>query len=352
MSTKSIVILTISGIVLIAINLTSYIKLRQGINEDVKTTVTDFNLEINKETNQSNLYSPTNLRELHVTDTAITLAWSFPQTRILLPENSDAAYGQISGFRIYRDDFDYTIVPGQQLTFTDKNLYPGEEYRYKVAALTFDNKIQGKISTDIKINTKANDISKKPLPAVKKYSTYLAEGDSITAGQRAVANKGWVDVTAQKLEEENQIDINNFAQSGSLIEDVQKRIKQEIDETNPDLVTLAIGINDITGDRQWKQSTDMLDTIITDIKPSENRTVVLLNIYLFKAALNDQNLLQKVRAWNKSLRDLAYTHQVVYADVFSDMEKKGGQKLLDDLLHPNTEGHRIISETIIEALNE
>jgi lysophospholipase L1-like esterase len=80
--------------------------------------------------------------------------------------------------------------------------------------------------------------------------------------------------------------------------------------------------------------------------------VVLANIYLFKAALQDQNLFRKVQAWNKSLRDLAYTRQIVYADVFSKMNENGGEKLLDDLLHPNTEGHRIISESVLDALNQ
>ncbi len=316
-----------------------------------------FTIKITEGNTKSDLYAPTDLKA-ESTSNSVSLSWNFAQRKLVAFSPEMKPYILHSGYRIYRDGFWYTDILGELSTFTDTNLYPGESYSYSVAALTFDNKIEGLRSEPIKIETKFEEI--KPTIGKKdSYQVYLASGDSITQGSRAAKDNGWVDQFSNYLKKTNpKLKTINKGVTGTTTQDLVPRIKSEIDEANPDLVSIAVGINDlISGADKSSEGfkmlyvKDNLEKIINTSAPSAERTVFLVNIYYQNCCNKDwtENGGKDI-AWNKMIKDLAYSKKMQLIDVYTPMKAAGAEKVLsEDLLHPSQAGHDIIANTIIDA---
>mgnify|MGYP000037494364 CR=1 FL=1 len=60
----------------------------------------------------------------------------------------------------------------------------------------------------------------------------------------------------------------------------------------------------------------------------------------------------RMKQYTEIIEELCELHNLEYIDIFSLIEKRGFEELTDDGLHPNTEGNRIIFETVEEKLKE
>ncbi|MDQ3239419.1 MAG: GDSL-type esterase/lipase family protein [bacterium] len=310
-----------------------------------------FDATFNQELTKSNLPSPNDIQIKNTQPTKIYLKWNYPDLSVSTSKNTAKEYAVHSGYRIYRDGHQYADILSLNQEFIDANLYPGETYTYKIAALSFDNKIEGEISKEIIATTKKSEIEKSTPFLKKNYSSYLAEGDSITQGQRAANNNGWVDLITNHLNAKHPISTSNFGTTGVVASDINSRISKDLSELSPDLVTIAVGLNDLYASFPQNEYLSKLKNIIKISLPSTTRKVVLLDIYMMKAEENNPVLRSRRIAWNKSLRDLAYTSKIDIATVGNALESSGGYKLLDDDLHPNSKGHEAIAKEVIRYLN-
>ncbi len=57
-----------------------------------------------------------------------------------------------------------------------------------------------------------------------------------------------------------------------------------------------------------------------------------------------------VREYNTTLREVAEQHGVTYIDVATPFIAAGGNALLDDGIHPTSDGHKVIYETVRDVL--
>jgi lysophospholipase L1-like esterase len=310
----------------------------------------EFHITFDSEFKTSNLIPPENLKVQTSNPTNITITWDFTSPINIVPEGLSTEYGKHTGFRIYRDGLVYTDTLTTENKYTDDELYPGESYSYKVAPLTFNNKTVGLSSQELTASTKLSELTKEITYEKKIFTSYLAEGDSITEGQRALKNYGWVDLVTKNLSKNNQMTTKNFGVTGAIAKNVEDRIGTEISQSNPDLITVAVGLNDLYANFAEKETMISIDKIAKIASPSSERKVILLGIYMMKDEQNNPELTQKRKMWSKSIRDVAYTNKIRFIDIGTTMENSGGYKLLDDLLHPNMEGHEVIANEVLKNL--
>lgn len=331
----------------------------------------------------SNLYAPGQLKAGDVTSSSITITWGFEKQKFQVKSGVNSQYAQVSGFRIYRDGFWLTDVPKEQTLLVDTGLFPGDSYKYKVAALTFDNKAEGTESEEIEVGT----LPGKPNPITnvtnESYKIFLVEGASVAEGQKVPPGYAWADQVAAYLIKNANPDFQFFnrAISGSLSAEVAERIGGEIEELkereglDPDLVIVdTAGINDLVpaqgllasarGTLSMADFRSNVETIIEQVKPSDKRTLILLNINYFNCCTgegsNERNH-EKRAVWNKVLRDVANTHGLILVDVERAMVESGADDffkswdtpfLLEDELHPQAQGHAYMARAVIEAIEE
>ena len=73
----------------------------------------------------------------------------------------------------------------------------------------------------------------------------LVLGDSLSAGYGLQPNQGWVNLLVDKLAEKKlDYSIINYSQSGETAAEGLERLPQQLTQTNPQLVILALGSND------------------------------------------------------------------------------------------------------------
>jgi phosphatidylinositol alpha 1,6-mannosyltransferase len=80
--------------------------------------------------------------------------------------------------------------------------------------------------------------------------TYVALGDSFTAGTGCAPGESWADILAEAIASEDGLIYENLAEHGATSADVRGQVSRAI-ELEPDLVTVVCGTNDLllrTGD--------------------------------------------------------------------------------------------------------
>lgn len=319
----------------------------------------------------SNLYPP-RIRTGNITSSEITIAWDFERKKLVSKRGLDYRCAELSGFRIYRDGFWFTDVPKDRRSITDTGLFPGTSYKYKVVALTFDNRVEGEVSEEIEVETLAGD----PNPIInfpkKRHEVFLAEGASVAEGYGIGRVGCWVDQVAQYLTEHGSVGLETYnrAVRSSLSGDVAGRIGRELAGYNPDLVIVdTAGINDLTpalgllatvrGNLSLADFRTNVEKIIELVHPSDERTLILMNINYFdccwREGSNARNHEKRV-VWNKMIRDIANEHGLILVDVETPLENGGiallGAKPGDPLehQHPTIAGHTVMAEVVIEAI--
>ncbi|MEO6509164.1 MAG: GDSL-type esterase/lipase family protein, partial [Patescibacteria group bacterium] len=79
-----------------------------------------------------------------------------------------------------------------------------------------------------------------------KLLKYVVMGDSTAAGQGADYKKGIAVGSAQHLAKEYQVTLTNFSKSGSVTQDILKIQLKKAIHSNPDIVMISVGGNDVT----------------------------------------------------------------------------------------------------------
>lgn len=324
----------------------------------------------------SNLYAPSNLREEEISSSSITLAWDFEEKNLMAKSGLDPKYTDHSGFRIYRDGFWLEDILGKETKYTDTGLFPGETYKYQVVALTFDDKVEGQRSEEIQVTTAdglVNSINNLPK---EEYEVLLVEGASVAEGQRVPPGTSFGDQVAEYLIEESNPNLVyvNRAVSGAFTSEVAERIGREIEELkvrenlSPDLIIAdTAGINyliasgtllaKVRGNHSMVAFRENVEKIIEEVQPSNERTLILININYFACCKNededsvDRNHKKRV-AWNKVIRDIANEYRFILVDVEKAMVDSGKADsiLLADAIHPSHTGHIFMTRAIIEAI--
>lgn len=179
-------------------------------------------------------------------------------------------------------------------------------------------------------------------PALPPGSVVLALGDSLTAGAGVTTEQAWPALLAQRT----GWDVINGGVNGDTSAQGLQRLPALLDEFHPVLVLVTLGGNDMLRHLPLSETEDNLTKVIVKCK-LENAGVVLLATPQPSIA---GAVLRNLSAPD-FYRQVAATQQVpliedAIAEVLSDPLLKGDQ------VHPNAEGHALLSGKILDGLRE
>ena len=181
------------------------------------------------------------------------------------------------------------------------------------------------------IITGCGDKSLKVIPA---DGTILAFGDSLTFGVGTSKDKSYPSVLAELSGRR----VVNAGISGEETSAGLMRFNDELTQTQPDLVILLEGGNDILRNRDLKSTKRNLAAMIEMMKESDIPVVLI--------GVPDKRLFSDS---SKLYGELAEEYQLVFADdLVADLMRKAAYK--SDSIHFNQAGYRVMAEQIYQLL--
>ena len=204
-------------------------------------------------------------------------------------------------------------------------------------------------------------------------SRILIFGDS-TAYGRWDKRGGWAERLRSLYMEKNIINIDpywevyNFGVDGDCSKDLLERlefeIKQRITEGEGEIIIVfAIGLNDSQigrigiGTELFKSNIEKLCNIAS--KYSSKIIFIGLNsvdeLKTNPMPWDDENMFytnEKIEKYNNIIKSICQENNIHFIDMFNEFNKLNYKKLLEDGLHPNSEGHQKMFEIVKDFLIE
>ena len=207
--------------------------------------------------------------------------------------------------------------------------------------------------------------------------TLLFQGDSITDGKRFRENddyrgSGYANLVSAQLmyEKPGAYRCVNRGVSGNRVLDVYARIRCDIENVQPDVMSLLIGINDV-----WHENNDhngvpqprfekVLDLLVSDLLTSlPQMKLMLLEPFVLHGTAtcatpenpgrwHDFSTQTPMRA--AAVRAVAERYRLPFLALQADFTRLAAETCAENWLldgvHPSAMGHEIIAEAVCEAM--
>lgn len=198
-------------------------------------------------------------------------------------------------------------------------------------------------------------------------------GDSITDMGRTYERddvfgmgEGFVFYVAGDIKREDpSIQIINRGISGNRIVDLYARIKSDVWNLQPDVLSILIGVNDVWHEIGNKNGVDLerftkvYDMLIADtLKVLPNLKIVLCEPFVLKGTATEETYEEflNVKDYAKVVKSLAVKYNLEFLplqDAFDRAEKKTqASDYLYDGVHPNVAGARLIADEWMRLYND
>lgn len=200
-------------------------------------------------------------------------------------------------------------------------------------------------------------------------------GDSITDMGREKSEEisvrsygdGYVFFVAGDLKRENpNVQIVNRGISGNRIVDLYARIKKDVWNHKPDLLSILVGVNDVWHElgeakngvelerfkRIYKMLIEDTKKVLPDLK------IVLMEPFILNGSATEERIEEflQVKEYAKAVKELAEqtgSYFIPLQQKFDEAEKiNGGRAYLYDGVHPDIAGARLIADEWINFYNE
>ena len=200
-------------------------------------------------------------------------------------------------------------------------------------------------------------------------------GDSITDMGREKSEEisvrsygdGYVFFVAGDLKRENpNVQIVNRGISGNRIVDLYARIKKDVWNHKPDLLSILVGVNDVWHElgeakngvelerfkRIYKMLIEDTKKVLPDLK------IVLMEPFILKGSATEERIEEflQVKEYAKAVKELAEqtgSYFIPLQQKLDEAEKmNGGRAYLYDGVHPDIAGARLIADEWINFYNE
>lgn len=160
-------------------------------------------------------------------------------------------------------------------------------------------------------------------------------------------------------------DVVNMGISGNRIVDLYARIKKDVWEEKPDVMSILVGVNDVWHEIINKNGVDIVRfekiyrMLIEDtLEVLPNLKMMLMEPFVLEgsATKSQYESFLAVKEYAKVVKKLADEYGLVFVELQSKFdkycEKYGTELLLYDGVHPNLVGTKIISDAWIEAFEK
>jgi acyl-CoA thioesterase I len=183
------------------------------------------------------------------------------------------------------------------------------------------------------VNACGNEVA---LPKLGADAVILAFGDSLTQGKGAKSEQSYPAVLSRLINRK----VINAGVSGEESLAGLKRLPALLDQHQPDLLILCHGGNDFLRKKDAGKMEENVREMIRLAK-SANIPVVLLGVPKPGLFLSSADVYAKIA----KTTDVVFIEELI-AEVLSD------KSLKSDTVHPNSEGYRIMAESINSVLSK
>ena len=179
-------------------------------------------------------------------------------------------------------------------------------------------------------------------------------GDSITYGGYDPINGGWVTLLRNYFEKkyEGEIHVYNLGINGDNTDGLLKRIENELIPREPEIIVLAIGINDtqyINSKNDYRLSLERFQNNIKEISEIAKKFTSKI-VFVGLTAVDETKTTpvpwnndkfyknERIELFNEFIKNFCAENNLKFVELDQLLS---GQDL-DDGLHPNNEGHKKI----------
>lgn len=194
--------------------------------------------------------------------------------------------------------------------------------------------------------------------------TMVIIGDSFVRGTGATDRHGWSQMLADDMDEIYNVHIKGHG--GHNIRDILDRMDGDVIDLDPDIVLLQVGINDSryrdSFDTEHEVSpTEFNDGLAQFVESIRAEAYPHTQIILLGTTPVDEELTRpykpdkqyinsESKRYDDIIKDVCREKYVRYFNVFSHFANRDVEDLLDDGVHPNNEGHKLIYEVVLKNL--
>lgn len=201
-----------------------------------------------------------------------------------------------------------------------------------------------------------SDFGNYAIGTFSKSLTYVAIGDSLTAGVGVDSYiKSYPYIFAEKISQKNNTKVNliPFALSGARSAYTLDNLVEPAIKTNPDIITLFIGVNDVHGNISEKEFEDNYENILKRITQETGAKIYIINLpYIgtseliktpFQFYFNTQT-----KQFNSIIKALAQKYNVEYVDLYEGHSRYADDAAYysADLFHPNQTGYALWADIL------
>ena len=178
---------------------------------------------------------------------------------------------------------------------------------------------------------------------------------------------GYPFIVNSKFSEQNPNEHSyvNVGISGNRIVDLYARVKADVWNYNPDVISILIGINDIWHEINWQNGVELerfikvYDMLISDtLKVLPNVKIILCEPFVLQGTATEENYesFLQVKEYAKAIKGLAEKYSLEFLplqDAFDKAaEKTQASDYLYDGVHPDIAGARLIADEWMKLYNE
>lgn len=180
-------------------------------------------------------------------------------------------------------------------------------------------------------------------------------GDSIAYGAHDYDQGGWVNRLKMFLAKESNgsISLYNLGISGERVAHILERFNREYDELNPDIIILAIGIND-SAHNTYPQGTPLdvfeqrYSDLISQMKVTKKPVIIVgpTNVDDEHKKVGGRNN-KSIKQYEEIIKTIANKNKLLYVDLWDVIPPRD---LQIDGLHPDSNGHEKIFQLVRKAV--
>lgn len=197
---------------------------------------------------------------------------------------------------------------------------------------------------------------------IKKNSTILFQGDSVTDGGRNRNDENSLGNSYVKYVndylKENNIKIINRAISGNKVNDLIDRFQKDFVECKPDYIFILIGVNDTWHNYPNQKPTNIFkiefELLLNKIKNEINVPVIILEPFIIgykeQYTCMRGDLLTKVDEIRKLARKFNCEYITFENDFASILIHEDEELYSVEGIHPLEKGHKLIAEKIFNNI--
>lgn len=193
---------------------------------------------------------------------------------------------------------------------------------------------------------------------MRDFRSYVALGDSFTAGNGVLEGHRWADLVAAELSaDRDDFSYLNLAVDGADSEIVLGTIDDAID-FGPELITLVCGANDVllTTRPDVSRFAVRFDRMLSELRGDLPGSFLLVSTYPSGWWLpgvgprTRARIDSGIREINRSILDISAAHSVPCMDVAAHPGAQDPGNIDGDGLHPSEVGHRQAAREFIDAI--